>query len=97
MSGLEAVELSEAKAATVLATVKIEVPELAQEKEEQEMSTETDGEEANVSHDEAEAASKKAVPLKKCRKIDAPSTTVLHKMYPEVWPAKMGSTYIRAN
>ena len=97
VSRLEAVELSEAEAMAVLATVKIEVLEPAQEKEEQEMSTKMDGEEADASCDEAEAASKKAVPLKKCRKINTPSTTMLHKMYPEVWPAKMGSTYIRAN
>ena len=97
VSRLEAVELSEAEAAAVLATVKIEVPEPAQEKEEHEMSTKTDEEEANAGCDEEEAAPKKAVPLKKCRKINAPSTTALRKMYPEVWPAKIGSTYIRAN
>ncbi len=78
--------MSEAEAAAVLATVKIEVPELAQEKEEHKTSAKTDEEEANAGCDEEEAVPKEAVPLKKHRKIDAPSTTVLCKMYPEVWP-----------
>ncbi len=97
VSRLEAVELSEAEAAAVLATVKIEVPEPAQEKEEHETSVETDEEEATAGCDEEETAPKQVVPPKKCRKINAPSTTALCKMYPEVWPAEIGSTYIWAN
>ncbi len=97
VSRVEAVELSEAEATAVLATVKIEVPEPAQEKEKHETSTKMDEEEADVGHDEEEAAPKKAVPPMKRRKINAPSTTMLCKTYPEVWLAEIGSTYIRAN